>query len=337
MSEENNKLVLEAGKYYRSRDGEKVYLVGRLPDELNDCHGNWVCWACDVSWQVHDTGTYWDDGEEDGADLVAEWSDECDIGAVTESAGVGYLTAQEHAGLRIDPGSYLSLRDGKYTTIYNNGTKPIYIDNLSGSVSGYLIPEAAADTIIDSHMYSIWNGKVEMEGGAVTIEDVQSALDSAARGIQIGQTSAYTVYQNSLAGAAYTLLVKYMGEHLQVHGFYPVSVRVSTKELLDLGGVLSVTSAYGDIFPSSVLGYKLDLVLSRDEDSDISVHGMTLASPATATPSVATQEASKSASAHFDDFDKHPVWKPACDHDYRNMGFMFPKWVCMRCNHERQE
>ena len=37
------------------------------------------------------------------------------------------------------------------------------------------------------------------------------------------------------------------------------------------------------------------------------------------------------------DFSGLNAWTPDCEHEYVDMGFMFPRWVCKKCDKEREK
>lgn len=67
-------IKLEAGKYYKRRDGEKVYCVGVspyagvMPYVASDKHGQ--------LWNYTESGAFYNEQCEDDYDIIAEWVDE---------------------------------------------------------------------------------------------------------------------------------------------------------------------------------------------------------------------------------------------------------------------
>lgn len=86
-------LKIEAGKYYRTRDGKKVGPMGeRWPAHFKS--GRWGVYG--VSRQWNDEGRMWSEygGATDG-DLVAEWRDGPDLTAIKTPFGLLDREAQE--------------------------------------------------------------------------------------------------------------------------------------------------------------------------------------------------------------------------------------------------
>jgi hypothetical protein len=91
-------LILEAGKYYKTRDGRKAFVAGINPfgDRYDDdkavgfINGNGTC-----SWSTN--GTWMERADEDDFDLVAEWQEPMVLWIVTDGECCRTLRTEESA------------------------------------------------------------------------------------------------------------------------------------------------------------------------------------------------------------------------------------------------
>jgi hypothetical protein len=74
-----NKLIIEAGKFYRTRDGRKARIYATDGQSPLSIHG---AIALDVGWNTfrwEKNGSYYEGSEESQNDLIAEWIDKPQI------------------------------------------------------------------------------------------------------------------------------------------------------------------------------------------------------------------------------------------------------------------
>ncbi len=116
-------MQIEAGKYYRTRDGQKVGPMERNDGTYSDTHP----WRSDWGGSVRDDGT-WSDikGKAHPLDLIAEWADAPDLTAITTPYGL--LDDATREALKAHGGPYERWDGGFWVTcgINPDWTRDVY-------------------------------------------------------------------------------------------------------------------------------------------------------------------------------------------------------------------